>query len=227
MEDLCYRNEYKHSISQASKAALSSRLGKVLPRDENCNGKTYLVKSLYFDNIYNEILYEKLDGVPYREKFRIRCYNNDYSYIRLEKKVKEHKKGYKLSTLLTRQEANKIILGDINFLKNSSESIRREFYFKSKLKVLKPKILIGYERDAYTYLPGNTRVTLDSNIRSSIQEGFDFFQDSTLLEIEHKKFILEVKFDRFIPSIIRDLVQVNETSSASNSKYAAGRLITL
>lgn len=86
MEELCYRNEYKHSISQGSKAALSSRLSKILKRDENSHGKSYLIKSLYFDTMYNEILNEKLDGVSYREKFRIRCYNNDYSYIRLEKK---------------------------------------------------------------------------------------------------------------------------------------------
>lgn len=129
--------------------------------------------------------------------------------------------------MLTREETEMIISGDIEFLKNSKEPLRREFYIKSKLKVLRPKVIIEYERDAFTYTPGNTRVTLDYNIRSSVQDGFDFFKESALLEIEQEKCILEVKFDRFIPAIIRDLVQVNETSSTSNSKYAAGRLVTL
>ena len=225
MEERCYRNEYKHIISQQSKCTLSSRLKRILPMDENSGGKSYLVKSLYFDTIYDNALREKLNGDPFREKFRIRCYNNNYSFLRLEKKVKEFSKGYKLSARVTVEEARKIIEGDIEFLKDNEEPLLREFYIKSTTSMLEPKVIIEYEREAYTYRPGNTRVTLDFNLRSSI-DSIDFFNnEAPLINEGTNKCILEVKFDKFLPDIIRDLVQVNETTSSSCSKYLLGRKI--
>jgi len=227
LEEKYYRNEYKHSISQETRITLHSRLKKFLPMDVHSQGKSYLIKNLYFDTLYDDALNEKLNGDPYREKFRIRCYNNDYNYIRLEKKVKEIRKGYKLSTKLAKKDIQKILLGDIEFLKDKDDSLQKEFYVKMKTKVLLPKIIIQYQREAYTFRPGNTRITLDYNIRCSINPT-DFFNDTlSYLEIEPHKCVLEVKFDHFLPEIIRDLIQVNETTSTANSKYASGRLFTL
>ena len=42
----------------------------------------------YFDNVYDKAIREKIDGVNKREKFRIRYYDGDTSYIQLEKKSK-------------------------------------------------------------------------------------------------------------------------------------------
>ena len=75
MDENSYRNEYKYIISPASKVMLSRNLGLIMKRDRNAIGKGYLVKSLYFDTIYDEALKDNLLGAPSREKFRIRCYN--------------------------------------------------------------------------------------------------------------------------------------------------------
>ncbi|WKK93938.1 VTC domain-containing protein [Clostridioides difficile] len=84
---LNYRFEMKHKITEADVLALKSRLYPIMKKDENASkdGK-YLIRSLYFDTPEDKALLDKLNGVAIREKFRIRFYNNDCSYIRLEKK---------------------------------------------------------------------------------------------------------------------------------------------
>lgn len=87
------RHELKHYINYADVLQLRSRLLFVASLDENAaEGNGYRVKSLYFDNFNDKALKEKIDGVNEREKFRLRRYNDDKSFIRLEKKSK--KKGH-------------------------------------------------------------------------------------------------------------------------------------
>lgn len=86
-----FRHEYKYQISYADYYTLRSRLRTVMRQDAHAGTEgTYRIRSLYFDNLFDKALREKLDGVDNREKFRIRYYNNDVSFIRLEKKIKQH-----------------------------------------------------------------------------------------------------------------------------------------
>lgn len=225
MEEKCYRNEYKHVISQIKKKQISKRVSQVLNMDENSNGSSYTVKSLYFDTLYDSALNDKISGTPIREKFRIRVYNNNYDYIKLEKKVKEYRKGYKNTSYLSVAEVKNIINGNIGFMKYSDDPLLREFYIKSKTLVIQPKVIIQYEREAYTYQMGNTRVTFDFNIQSSSQVHQFFNNSLPMIYTDKKKCVLEVKFDQYLPDIIKGLVQVNETTSSANSKYLEGRML--
>ncbi|NDL67133.1 polyphosphate polymerase domain-containing protein [Anaerotalea alkaliphila] len=225
MEERCYRNEIKHLISWSAKVALVNRLDKVLDLDGNAQGKGYLVKSLYFDTLYDEALKEKLDGQPLREKFRLRCYNDDYSHLKFEKKVKEYRKGYKESCRVTLEEARRLAAGDLEFIGEGSAPLLQEFYAKSRIKLLRPTVTVVYDRRAYAYRPGNTRVTLDSRIRTSSNWRDFFRKEQALVPVGMDRCVLEVKFDRYLPDLVRDLVQVGETGSAANSKYVLGRML--
>ena len=86
-----FRHEYKHEINYSDMIALRGRLRAVMKPDENGADGKYLIRSLYFDNIADKALREKLDGVNNREKFRLRYYNKDTSFIRLEKKVEDER----------------------------------------------------------------------------------------------------------------------------------------
>ena len=86
MSEICYRNEFKHEISQKNKVILTSRLRKFLKHDENSVGNSYSIRSLYFDTIYDDAYWDKEDGRSYREKFRIRYYNNGLFLYPLRKK---------------------------------------------------------------------------------------------------------------------------------------------
>lgn len=83
-----YRHEYKHLLSMAEYYALKMRLSAVMQRDVHAGADgEYRIRSLYFDNYFDKALFEKIDGVNDREKFRLRTYNGDNDTVFLEKKA--------------------------------------------------------------------------------------------------------------------------------------------
>ena len=82
-----FRHEWKHEITVSDMIAIRHRLRAVTRIDPNAIDGKYIIRSLYFDNLSDKVLREKLDGVNMREKFRIRYYNGDTSLIHLEKKA--------------------------------------------------------------------------------------------------------------------------------------------
>jgi hypothetical protein len=224
-----YRSEYKHVISYGAKEALQARLEKILPKDGNALRQPYLVKSLYFDSAYDQALDQCLTGEANREKFRLRYYDNDTSFIRLEKKVKEGRRGYKLSVRVSKKEAEQLITGDLDFIKTRDDQVLRDFALKSRMSLLRPKIVMDYLREAYVYQAENTRVTIDYRMRSymcagNYVQGF-FGGNCPFIAEDRSKYLLEVKYDRYLPEIVRNLVQIGETMGTSNSKYLIGRTL--
>ena len=219
-----YRHEWKHEINYADRLVLLSRLGTVMKRDEHAIDGIYKVRSLYFDTPEDKALREKIDGVNMREKFRIRYYNGDTSFIVLEKKSKINGLCGKESCRLTKEEAQKIVDGDTAFLASSSVPLLLEFYSKMKTQRLKPKTIVDYTRDPFYFAPGNVRVTIDYDIRTG-DFRTDFLGPETLtLPAGESPIILEVKWDGFLPDIIRDTVTIPGRRSAAFSKYEQCRI---
>ncbi len=219
-----FRHEYKHQINLSDIYGLRTRLSAVAKHDENSGGDgTYFVKSLYFDNYMDKALREKIDGVNKREKFRIRYYGTDTSFIRLEKKSKISGLCNKESCPVTAEECQKIIDGDIGFMKDSEFELMRELYSKMKYQLLRPKCIVAYTRESFVYPPGNVRVTLDMNICGSNNVKEFLNPDLPFLQTYHES-VLEVKWDEYLPQIIRDCVQVKSRRSTAFSKYAAIRM---
>lgn len=219
-----FRHEFKHEISECDYLVLKSRLWAVAKPDENGDNGKYNIRSLYFDNIYDTALREKLDGVNYREKFRIRSYNNDAEFIRLEKKSKINGLCNKVSAEITADEVDKIIMGDTEFMKTSEKPLIRELYLKMQTKGLLPKTLVDYTREAFTFPTGNVRITLDSNIKTGLSSNDFLNPDCVTIPAGDKVTILEVKWDEFLPDVMRDIVQLKGRKSSAFSKYAACRI---
>ena len=219
-----FRHEYKHQINLADIYGLRTRLSAIVKHDSNCDADgTYFVKSLYFDNYMDKALREKIDGVNKREKFRIRYYGTDTSFIRLEKKSKINGLCNKVTCRITAEECKKIIDGDIDIMKDSEHELMRELYSKMKYQLLRPKCIVAYTRECFVYRCGNVRVTLDMNICGSNNVKEFLNPDLPFLQTYHEA-ILEVKWDEYLPQIIRDCVQVKSRRSAAFSKYAAIRI---
>jgi len=126
--------------------------------------------------------------------------------------------------VLSVKDVKRILDGDIGFMADSEEALVRELYLKMINRGLTPKTIIDYQRDAFTFPAGNVRVTLDSNIRTSIR-GIDFFETNCVtVPTYDNPIILEVKWDDFLPGIIRDVVALEGRTDAAFSKYAAGRI---
>ena len=90
-----FRHEWKHEINICDMIAVRQRLRAVAKTDGNSVDGRYKIRSLYFDSPSDKALREKIDGVNRREKFRIRYYNDDTSFIHLEKKSKINGLGKK------------------------------------------------------------------------------------------------------------------------------------
>ena len=219
-----YRHEVKFEISRQDIAILRQRLGAVMKRDKHAVDGAYTIRSLYFDNIDDKALREKINGVNIREKYRIRMYNNDTSVIHLERKFKRGGLGYKNSADITPKQAQDIINGDIAWMACSDDEVILSFYTRLRTQGLKPKVIVDYTREPYVFGAGNVRVTIDSDIRTGLS-CTDFLNAHCLtVPIKDSPCILEVKWDGFLPDVIRDALQLDSRQNGAFSKYAACRM---
>ena len=220
-----YRNELKYVITPADRAAICANMRVVAQLDSHVGAQgDYLIRSLYFDNLADKALREKIDGVNEREKFRIRYYNGDTSFIHLEKKVKRDGLGYKLTETITAEEAQRIVDGDTAWMANSGRALLVELYAKMKSQGLHPSTIVDYERIPFVYAPGNVRVTLDYNIRTGLR-CTDFLNPGCVtIPAGDAPIILEVKWDNYLPSVIKRAVQVKGRRVGAFSKYAQCRI---
>ena len=224
---LKFRHELKYYITEADYMTIRSRLRNIAGPDPFAdeNG-IYSIRSLYFETPGDKVLQEKLTGVKNREKFRIRMYNCDSSFIRLEKKLKINTATSKVSCLISREEADNILSGDIAWMKDADRELLRELYSKMKFQQLRPKTIVEYERECFIYKPGNVRVSIDSNIRTGITNTTKFFETflPTAKTFGVPVIIMEIKYDNFLPSIIRAMVQLPNRRVTAFSKYASARM---
>jgi SPX domain protein involved in polyphosphate accumulation len=184
----------------------------------------YKVRSLYFDNYEDKAVTDKLSGQSRREKFRFRYYNGDTSFIRLEKKSKMNKGCYKESVIITAEQCDDIIHGRYENMLSQESPLMSELYTKIRYQNLRPKMIVDYTREAYTYKAGNVRVTFDSNIKSSNNIN-GFLNPAIPMIPSADAIILEVKFDGFLPDIIRNIVQLQNRETTEFSKYVVARLV--
>ncbi len=220
------RHELKYEIAYTDYLAMRGRLKMIMSTDPHVmeDGR-YRIRSIYFDNSEDKALREKEDGIGKREKFRIRYYNDDLSFITLEKKLKIGNICMKCDAPVTENECRKILCGDIGFMKDHPEELVKELYAKMRYQRLCPRVLVSYTREPYIYGPGNVRVTFDSQIRTTLFHRKFLEQDVSDISATDRPgdMILEVKYDAFLPQIIQDMIQVNGIRQQAFSKYGICR----
>lgn len=204
---LCLRHEFKYKIDRLQFDVLRKNLAKVLKPDPHMGAAgQYHVRSLYFDDFRNSAFWEKQAGVYSRDKYRIRIYNCSDAFIKFERKTKIHNYVLKESVRITREEADRIIAGDVDFLANSQHKLLRGFYHKARCDLMKPIAVVEYNRVAYVHPLGNVRITFDKEIRMGLGE-ISFFDSNicTVNIINEPGIVLEVKYDEVLPTFISGL----------------------
>lgn len=218
-----FRHEIKHEINFSDMITIRQRLKAVAYSDPHAIDGKYFIRSLYFDNLADKALREKIDGMNQREKFRIRYYNGNTSVIHLEKKSKLDSLGNKQSASLTAQQAQAIVDGEIDWMIKSEYPLIKELYVKMINEGIRPKTIVDYTREPFIFPAGNVRVTLDYNIRSGLR-CTDFLNADCVTVPVSDSIILEVKWDAFLPEIIRDAVSLENRNNGAFSKYATCRI---
>lgn len=221
-----YRHEMKYAISYSDYLAIRQRLLPVMQTDPHVDETGhYTIRSIYFDNHDNTALWEKIDGVRKRSKWRIRYYNDDSSFLTLEKKMKDNNLCLKYDAPITEAECRALLAGDRSWMIGHPNDLVRELYVSMIQQQMRPRVLVSYTREPYIYQAGNVRVTFDSNIRTSLFS--DHFLPPDIHDISAMDtpgdMILEVKYDAYLPEIIRALVQTDNIHQQAFSKYGACR----
>lgn len=196
-----YRHEYKYLISRQAAQLLKIRLPGIMRRDVHA-GPTgqYTIRSLYFDDPNFTAFQEKVSGVDNRTKYRIRCYNYRDDYFKLEKKEKKGSLTRKTALRIDRKTAEHLQGADrLQPLEGAGELLR-EFRAQCLARGFRPAVLVDYERTPFVSVYGNTRITLDENLRTIPYNGDLFAPGQPAIPIlEPDQVILEVKFDDFLP----------------------------
>ena len=227
MKEYKYRHELKFKISNSAAEILKQKLSLILGKDKNAYYKdgSYLIKSLYFDDRDSSSYYEKMDGVLYRKKYRIRMYNDVDTFIRLEKKMKHNNYTAKEQMLISKDIYSKILNGKVDEIDNP-EGLLLEFITNYKNKGLVPSVIVEYHRTAFTYPISEVRITFDSNIQSSLYN-YDLFNTSypRYNVDEPGKQVLEVKFNEILPLHIANILNDIPVCREAVSKFAICRSI--
>ena len=221
------RHELKYYINQGVYHTLRERFLHVMKPDENMTREDgYLISSLYFDDIFHSALEQKISGTRFCKKYRIRVYEHSDELIKLECKYKFDCYISKDSAILSRDEYNSILEGDYEFLIHRPETLCREFYAFHNSRLLKPVVVVEYTREAYISDLGNVRLTFDKNIAASFINVDIFSKDYSTIEVLPQKLIIfEVKYDDYIPSYIKSMIQSGMKNKCAISKYVMCRKI--
>ena len=224
-----FRHEMKYYINYIEMHALKSKVSTVLTLDKNSKTpEGYNIRSLYFDGVHDHALYDKNDGIFGREKYRIRIYNGEDHIINLERKSKFGDYLSKESARLSRADYDSILQGQYDTLRTRSEPLIQDFYRALQYRLFRPRVIVDYIREAYVFNPGNVRITFDKELRAGIND-IDLFDNRIIYEeiLYPEQVILEVKFDHFLPDMIRQLVQPERLVRSAISKYVLCRERTI
>ncbi len=224
-----YRHELKYVVTAARLALLESRIRGLIPLDVHAGeAGMYQIRSLYFDDYYNSGYVENEIGTDPREKFRVRIYNGDRGRISLELKSKEHGMTKKQSCLLTEEQCQTLMAGQLLSMNPEDPPVLKKLNLLMRTRLLKPKVIVEYDRVPYAEPLGNTRITLDQNMASS-DEIHRFLEPQIRRRpiMGTGQHILEVKYDEFLPDYIYRNLQLNSLRQTAFSKYYLCRRYTL
>lgn len=216
-----FRHEQKYIIKNYQYAELRTVLENLMERDTHAGEDgEYMIRSLYFDDMYMSAYHDKLDGVYLRKKYRIRIYGCSDGVINLECKYKEGAYINKKSVRLSRDEYDSLLAGDTSFLLKKGNNLAEKFYLEGKTALLRPQVIVDYEREPFILDAGTVRVTFDKHVRACAADN-DIF-DSRIPSYDilpPDEMILEIKFTGYLPERIRRIFRVKDFTQTSASKY--------
>lgn len=221
-----YRYELKYIITPKMAEILKNRLLNVMEYDTMAKDGSYIISSLYFDDLDSTAYFEKLDGVKFRTKYRIRVYDYQSSFIRLERKLKHENMTSKDQTRISKNDFYKILNNECTEFVQTEDKLLNEFIKDIHLKQLKPSVIVEYKRTALTYPISDVRVTFDSEVRSGVYN-YDLFDQDLMTRsvINPNEVILEVKFNDYLPEHIGLILSTVPSFRKAVSKFALCRAV--
>ena len=215
------RHEFKYLISAADARLLKLRLKNLMELDPHAGPSgRYTIRSLYFDDLAHSAFYEKMDGVEFRSKYRVRIYNYTLDSIKLEKKEKLGSLTRKTAQTISREDAKNLQRLTISTDPGKGDLLD-ELSVKIRGEGIRPMVLVDYDRTPFICRDGNTRITLDENLRTRPFCTSLVASTAAMIPVLEKgQVILEVKYDDFLPGYLADALRDIPKANMAISKVA-------
>lgn len=211
------RKEIKYVIDYSEYKQIQQILEICMKKDINANEKgTYKIKTIYFDNYLQEIQKNKKDDINSVDKYRIRMYDNKETSIYLEKKTNENGYTKKIKEQINKNDVINILEGRYSEILEEKPTLKTKMYLNIILKRLRPVLLIEYERMAFVDDLSGIRTTIDKEIKSTIDCN-SFFKN--IEGTSNNKYILEVKYNKYLPDYIKNIVINIKRKRRGKSKF--------
>ena len=222
------RQEKKYLMTIADGQKLCGLLGSVMTEDEHNGDSGYRIRSLYFDTLQESDYNDKIDGLELRRKIRLRIYDPNADFAMLEEKKKEGAYQLKRSLRISRADAEQLIKCNYSVLLNYDKPFASELYGIMQSRCYRPKAVVDYQRRAFIANENHIRITLDHHIVAT-EAGFNIFSQNLnqYPVLDQFNAILEVKYNGFLLSHIKSLVNTADRSELSVSKYCLARSAVL
>lgn len=218
------RTEKKYSITQCQQNTLLYRLEPIMNIDQYSSIGGYMVRSLYFDSIYDNDYFDKISGLEIRKKIRLRIYSPEQTTVKLELKQKQGSAQKKISLLITKQLAEEMMRGRYAGLAELGSDLAWMFYQILETGLYRPKCIVEYHRIAFAEESNDTRITMDSEIGTSLFCDYFFGEHLNLLPVRREP-VLEVKYNGFLLSNIKQSLDFADAPELAISKYAMSRQV--
>jgi len=218
------RHELKYYLHAYDYLSIRQRVSSLLPLDpHSLSPDGYGIRSLYFDHPTDHALYDKVNGVFSREKFRIRIYNGGDKAIKLERKSKFGNYVHKEGVSLTRSQYDAVLRGEYSAV-DEPQPLLRDFYLALVHKGYRPVTVVDYTREAYIYNHSDVRITFDKRLAAGVNS-VDLFDSGLILKeaLDPALTILEIKYNQFLPEGIRLAASPSASNRSAISKYVICR----
>lgn len=229
MSDKISRSELKYVLTDAQLAQAENALRRLMRVDRHAGEqRRYTVRSLYFDDAENTSFYENENGNDPREKFRIRVYNGDISHIQLELKQKQREKTYKHTCRITESQCRDLMAGRPLPVDSAWPPVLQKLLLGMRTRLLRPVVIVQYERYPFELPNSDVRVTLDRHLTSSsCVSAFleNSFPVRPVMPLGHQ--LMEVKFDHFLPGDVYSGLSAGHLRRTAFSKYYLCRKYSL
>ena len=223
-----FRTEKKYVLNTIQASGIFSRLSMVMQGDLHNGTNAYMVRSLYFDTVYNDDYFEKMAGIERRRKIRLRIYDVNSPTAKLEIKEKQGANQLKRSLTVSREDAMELQRGNYEVLRNREEPLAEELFTLMTTRQYRPVCIVEYQRRAFMSYTNDIRITFDSKITSN-EGNFSIFDKEmqTYPVFPFNEMVLEVKYNGFLLSYIKDMVSSLECEENAISKYCMARMYGL
>ncbi|WP_344493474.1 polyphosphate polymerase domain-containing protein, partial [Nonomuraea monospora] len=221
------RYEIKYLVDLAQAAELREEIEQRLDRDRHSGDTGYGIWSVYYDTRQLRFYWEKIEGLKFRRKLRVRHYGDRFAVgadtpVFVEIKQRVNRVTQKRRVQLPYADALKLCDGRQLVEHDPSQRAFLEEVLDLVVRLdLRAVAMTGYQRHAYVGRDADVglRVTFDQRIRGRDRD-FHLGADTTnRLIVPARKSIVEVKANDRVPYWLTDLTAKRNLQVVRVSKY--------